>query len=154
MLENPSGPRPPVATSREQSEAAPDRKSSMASLPEGFSLLIVEGNVILALDVEDMLLRRGAARVDVVGSCQEALQVLKSAEYHAAVLDLNLPRGNILSVAARLAELKVPFAFSASYGERTHLPEPYATAVVINTPCNEVYLMSALVRLMDQTSQA
>lgn len=124
----------------------------MAPLPEGFSLLIVEGNMILALDVEDMLLRKGATRVDVVGTCEEALLVLETATYHAAVLDLNLPHGNILSVATRLTELRVPFAFCAGHGERARLPEPYATAVLINMPCNEAYLISALARLLDRPS--
>ena len=49
-------------------QAGHSRKTLMASLPEGITLLIVEGNVILALDVEDMLIRKGANRVDVVGS--------------------------------------------------------------------------------------
>jgi CheY-like chemotaxis protein len=125
-----------------------DRKQLMASLPEGFTLLIVEANMILALDVEDMLLRGGATRVDVVGTCEEAFLTLETTSYHAAVLDLNLPQGNILPVAARLAELGVPFAFCASHGERASLPEPYAAAVLINTPCNDSYLMSALARLL------
>lgn len=120
----------------------------MASLPEGFSLLIVEGNMILALDVEDTLLRKGATRVDVVGTSEEALLVLENVRYHAAVLDLNLPHGSLLSVATRLKELSVPFAFSASHGERAHIPEPYTETVLIHTPCNESYLMSALGKLI------
>lgn len=124
----------------------------MASLPEGFSLLIVEGNMILALDVEDMLLRKGATRVDVVNTCEEALLELETATYHAAVLDLNLPHGNLLSVANRLTELSIPFAFCASHGERARLPAPYTAAVLINRPCNEAYLMSALARLLDRPS--
>jgi CheY-like chemotaxis protein len=125
----------------------------MASLPEGFSLLIVEGNMILALDVEDMLLRKGATRVDIVSTCEEALSILEATHYHAAVLDLHLPQGNINPVDARLSEIGIPFAFCASHGERALLPAPYAAAVLINTPCNESYLMSALAKLLSTSAR-
>jgi CheY-like chemotaxis protein len=124
----------------------------MASLPDGFSLLLVEENMILALDVEDMLLRKGATRVDVVSTSEEALLVLEASRYDAAVLDLKLPQGNIIQLAARLAELGIPFAFCASHGERTLLPDPYAAAVLIHTPCNEAYLMAALARLLSPSA--
>jgi len=152
MLEHPNGTSVPAAKHRGTAEPNHDRKLSMASLPEGFSLLIVEGNMILALDVEDMLLRKGATRVDIVGTCEEALGILESKHYHAAVLDLNLPQGNIIPVAARLNEMGVPFAFCASHGERALLPEPYAAAVLINTPCHESYLMSALAKLLSTST--
>jgi CheY-like chemotaxis protein len=129
-----------------------NRRLLMASLPEGFSMLIVEENMILALDVEDMLLRNGATRVDVVCTGEEALHVLETTRYQAAVLDLNLSQGSILPVAARLVELGVPFAFCASHGERILLPEPYTAAALIHTPCNEAYLMSALGKLLDVPS--
>lgn len=149
MLDDQNSDRFPGNT--DPGEPGPERlgKQSMASLPAGFSLLIVEGNMILALDVEDTLLRKGATRVDVVGTCEEALQILETARFDAAVLDLNLPQGGLLPVAKRLSDLGVPFAFCASHGERAVLPEPYSTAVVIHTPCNEAYLMAAFGKLLD-----
>ena len=124
----------------------------MASLPEGITLLIVEGNVILALDVEDMLIRKGANRVDVVGSCEDALLTLHGSRYDAAVIDLNLPSGAPLVVAARLSELRIPFAFCANHGERAVPPEPYSAALLIHTPCNEAYLTTMLMKLLDSPS--
>lgn len=152
MLEHTNGNRAAAVEPRVPADPNHDRKLSMVSLPDGFSLLILESNMILALDVEDMLLRKGATRVDVVCTCEEAHLSLETTRYHAAVIDLNLPRETIGSVAMRLTELGIPFAFSASHGDRVLLPASYPGAVLINTPCNETYLMSALGRLLGPSS--
>lgn len=112
------------------------------------SILVVDANMILAFDVEDTLMRWGAARVDIVGTTEEALLVLRSARYHAALVDLNLPDRGALPVAAALAQLGIPFAFSAGHGERAALPASYASAQLLHLPSNEGYLVGAVAKLL------
>src|SRR3546814_2533101 len=67
---------------RQDARKKPERRMKTPrypALPPGLRLLVLEDNTILALDVEDMLLRNGAAQVEVVGTCEEALQQLDSA---------------------------------------------------------------------------
>lgn len=121
---------------------------SKPALPPGLRLLVVEDNSILALDVEDMLLRNGAAQVDVVTTCEEALQRLDTASFDLALLDMRLARGNSLPVAHRLQERGIPFTFSVGYGERVTIPPAFADRQVIGKPYSESYLLSHLAALL------
>lgn len=123
-------------------------EKSPASLRPGLSVLVVERNSIVALDVEDMLLRNGAARVTVASNAAEALAALAIETFHAGLLDLNLTAGGSVVVAARLDELGVPFAFVTDYGERPALPPPFVGRPVLGKPCSEHYLMSQLAGLL------
>ena len=119
-----------------------------ASLPEGLRVLVVEQNSILALDVEDMLLRNGAARVIVASSAAEALAVLAVEPFDAALLDVKVVARGRLAVAGRLDELAVPFAFVSDFGERPTLPPPFAERPILGKPCSEHYLVSRLLGLL------
>src|SRR3546814_2778705 len=118
------------------------------ALPPGLRLLVLEDNTIFALDVEDMLLRNGAAQVEVVGTCEEALQRLDSATFDLALLDLRLAEGNSLPVAQRLQELGVLFAFAVGYGERATVPPAFDDSPVIAKPYSESFLLSRLPALL------
>jgi CheY-like chemotaxis protein len=122
-----------------------------ASLPEGLRVLVVEQNSILALDVEDMLLRNGAALVTVAGSVADALAVLAVEHFDAALLDLKVVARGSLTVAGRLDELAVPFAFVSDYGERPTLPPAFAQRPILGKPCSEHYLVSRLLGLLTPT---
>ncbi|MGE5766052.1 MAG: response regulator [Bacteroidota bacterium] len=111
-------------------------------------MLVVERNSIVALDVEDMLLRNGAAHVTVATEAAEALSALAVDTFHAALLDLHLATGGSLVVAARLQERGVPFAFITDYGDRPALPAPFTGRPILGKPCSERYLVSQLAGLL------
>lgn len=119
-----------------------------ASFRADLRVLVVERNPIVALDVEDMLLRNGAAHVTVASNAAEALAALATETFHAGLLDLNLVAGGSLVVAARLDELGVPFAFVTDYGDRPPLPPPFAGRPILGKPCSEHYLVSQLAGLL------
>lgn len=125
----------------------PARPPSPA-LPKGLRLLVIEHNTVLALDVEDMLLRNGATRVEVANSAAEALRHLDGTRFDAALLDLKLADGASLTVAARLEELGIPFAFAVDYSERAIVPPPFADRLVIGKPYSEAYLLGRLAELL------
>src|SRR3546814_19677830 len=106
---------------RQDARKKPERRRKTPrypALPPGLRLLVLEDNTILALDVEDMLLRNGAAQVVVVGTCAEALQPLAAATFDLALLALRLAEGHSLPVPPRLQAQGVPFAFALVYCDR------------------------------------
>ena len=107
-------------------------------------LLVVEDNMIIALDLEEMLTRGGAASVDVVSSVSEALRILDRLDIDAAILDLNLGAENSIPVADRLHSKNIPFVFATGYGERASIPEHLAGAPIMDKPYNEGTINDAL----------
>ena len=75
-------------------------------------VLIVEDEIIIAMDLADILRDAGA---EVVGpaalAVPEALRLIDSNEVSLAVLDVQLGTDNSKSVAHRLAEADIPYVF-------------------------------------------
>jgi light-regulated signal transduction histidine kinase (bacteriophytochrome) len=114
------------------------------SMPPGLRLLVVEDNMIIALDLEEMLRRGGAASVDVVSSVAEALRLIDQIDIDAAILDLNLGAEDSIAVAERLFSKSVPIVFATGYGERAAIPEHLAGAPIMDKPYNEGAINDAL----------
>ncbi|GLQ21863.1 HWE histidine kinase domain-containing protein [Algimonas porphyrae] len=134
------------------------RDAEAAALPEAedratgtleFSghVLIVEDNMIIALDAQDMFERLGADTIDVAPTSAEALQMIAAQTPDFALLDVNLGLETSERVATRLLELGVPFAFATGYGERTSLSDRFPDAAFLRKP----YEMDTLVRLLRAT---
>lgn len=81
------------------------------------NVLLLEDNLLIALETEAMLLSLGADDVMVTSTTSAALTVIKQRRPDFALLDVNLGRETSLVVAQRLMELGVPFAFASGYGE-------------------------------------
>jgi CheY-like chemotaxis protein len=77
--------------------------------------LLVEDNHIIALAAEEMLVRLGAAAVDVASSVAEAMAFMDQALPNFALLDVNLAAETSFPVAERLHAVGVPFAFATGY---------------------------------------
>lgn len=131
-------------TTGETPAASSPRPSRRRALPPHLKVLVVEDNMILALDVEEMLLRSGAERVEVVSTVDEALQLLEDSRLDVALLDLKLGRGDSLPVARRLEDLGIPFVFATGYGERAVIPPRFADIPVAGKPYSETLLARML----------
>jgi DNA-binding response OmpR family regulator len=80
-------------------------------------VLLVEANVLLALDIEELLSHSGC---DVVGrsvSVQEALAFLDSEPVDIAIVDYVLKDGTAESVALALSGKGIPFAIFTARAE-------------------------------------
>ena len=124
-------------------ESQPSRTKAR-SLQPGMSILVVEDNMILALDVEEMLLRCGAESVEVVSSVPEALQFLENTRVDAGILDLKLGRGDSIPIARQLRDLGIPFVFATGYGERAVIPAQFSDVPVAGKPYSEAVLCAVL----------
>ena len=133
-------PAPAVARPR-QAKRIDDKP--MASM-RGLNVLMVEDQLLIAMDVETMLAGEGAARVETAASVKEALSLLASFKPDVGILDVNLGSGSSIPVAHMLSELGVPFVFATGYGETSLIPAALDAAPVIRKPYDLTSLVTAL----------
>ncbi|OHD03496.1 MAG: two-component system sensor histidine kinase/response regulator [Sphingomonadales bacterium RIFCSPLOWO2_12_FULL_63_15] len=112
-------------------------------LLRGRNVLLVEDNMIIAMDGEDALRDLGAdvSTVASVGRAQEAILVQS---IDLAVLDFNLGHETSLPVADLLTQKGIPFLFATGYGDGLELPERFAHIVLVKKPYSGTTLAQAL----------
>ncbi len=110
---------------------------------QGFAILIVEDQALIALEIEDAVRRKGA---DVVGSAarlSEALTLIETASWDAALLDIKLADGEaVYPVAERLHVKGVPFAFLTAWDG--DIDARYCDVPVLSKPFSLAELESCL----------
>jgi CheY-like chemotaxis protein len=76
------------------------------------NVLIVEDQAIIALDLQVAVEEANAQVIGPAPTVREALDLLDTDEVHAAILDANLPDGDITPVAEELIDRGVPFVIN------------------------------------------
>ena len=115
----------PIAIAAPRPEASP-RLSGL--------VLVVEDNVLIALDVEDVLIALGAERVVIASNVTEALRLIDLEIPRFALLDINLGRETSWPVATRLRSLGVHHVFATGYGDGIIYPVEHRFTAVITKP--------------------
>ncbi|MDR3465192.1 MAG: HWE histidine kinase domain-containing protein [Xanthobacteraceae bacterium] len=129
----PTPPRAPVPqAAAEPAFAAPD------------DVLIVEDNMIIALDAEEMVRALGVASARIAGSVAAALDLIAQRRPDFALLDVNLGGETSFAVAEQLIALEVPFAFASGYGEQEAFPDAVAAVPRLRKPYAAEALRAAL----------
>ena len=103
------------------------------------TILFLEDEPVIALDMELILEGLGAKRVITVGAVSQALEALDSDEVDLAVLDMNVGGEISIPVAEKASAKGVKIIFATGYelnpsllqqfGAK-HLPKPYTNANV------------------------
>jgi two-component SAPR family response regulator len=89
----------------------------------GRRLLIVEDELLIALELQHIVEQLGGTVVGPAGSVERALQLLSDITPDAALLDANLRGNRVTPVAQACRDRSVPFAVVTGYG-RLELDEP------------------------------
>lgn len=98
-------------------------------------VLVVEDEAMIAMLVEDMVLDFGSEVVGPIANTDDAINLARSAELDAAILDINVGGSPIFPVADILSERGVPVIFATGYGSkglpprfhnRPTLPKPFS----------------------------
>ena len=89
----------------------------------GWRLLIVEDELLIALELQSIVEQLGGTVVGPAGSVGGALQLLSDTTPNAALLDVTLREGRVTPVAQACRNQNVPFALVTGYG-RLELDEP------------------------------
>lgn len=120
---------PPIVVPAKNSSLAPGDKVLAAR-----TVLLVEDNLIIAMDGEDILLQLGAATVVTVTSVAQGLDEIDRTRFDFAILDVNLGHETSFPIADRLAALNVPFLFATGYSDMTDRFKDYPAAEILQKP--------------------
>lgn len=109
------------------------------------TLLVVEDEALIAMDLEDMLEDLGHRVIEVAGSPAHALALLERCihDLDAVLLDANLGGESALPVARRLHDGNVPFVITSGYEEHELLREGF-DAPLVSKPYRSAEIDQAL----------
>lgn len=131
------------APESEPKEHQPDQTDAASDSLDGLKILLVEDQLVIAMDAEMMLSGKGASTIETAGSPAEALRKLSRFTPDAAVLDVNLGTETSLSVAEELSRRNIPFVFATGYGDNIMVPQSFG-APTVRKPYDEAALARAL----------
>lgn len=112
----------------------------------GKRVLVVEDEVIVAMQLEDLLLGFGCEVIGPASHLDQAHGLAETDALDAAVLDVNINGRSIRSVAERLAERGVPIVLATGYGQAGCVDLPKGP--VLQKPYRSRELASALRQAM------
>jgi len=115
-------------------------------------LLVVEDELLVALDIETILTDAGLIVIGPASSAAEALELLASTPPDAALIDANLSGETIDAVAQSLSDRRIPFAYVTGYG-RESLPAKHP-APIVSKPFDADQLLAAARRLLALNGEA
>lgn len=86
---------------------------------QGKHILLVEDEIVIAMMLEDMVMKIDGIVVGPATNLQSGMDLARSEKLDAAVLDVNLGDGNSMGIADLLAERNIPFILATGYGATT-----------------------------------
>ena len=110
-------------------------------------ILIVEDEMLVAMNIEDMLLDLGHEVAGLASRLEPALSLAREATFDVAMLDVNLAGEASFPVADALRERGIPFLFATGYG-RPGLEERFRDCPILQKPFRSVELGAALAGLV------
>ena len=106
-------------------------------------ILIVEDEMLVALNLEDMLVQLGHTVVAMAARIPEAMKLAAESHIDLAILDLNLSGMSSFPVADVLRSRGIPFMFATGYGSRG-LTESYRSEIVMAKPYGLLQLQNTI----------
>lgn len=122
-------------------------------LLSGKRCFVLDDEFLIALDIQQILERAGAAHVTSVASATEAIEVLgREPKFDLAVLDVKLGgvERNSLDVAALLHTQGVPFVFLTGMRADNVHAKKFPNAPVIEKPYDATALLRAVQHALEQ----
>lgn len=106
-------------------------------------LLIIDDEWLIADSIERTLLAAGHIVAGSCGSLEQALELVKCAEYDLVVLDANLRGASSVPIAVELQMRGIPFIITSGYGSGQRAPE-LAAAPFLRKPFGPADLLEKL----------
>ena len=101
--------------------------------PVGLRVLLVEDQMIVAMEVEDILRGLGCVVVGPVGTLKSAVRLAREEALDVAILDVSLDCDKVFPVAEELQRRGISFLFATGYEEQT-LPAKWQGVARIAKP--------------------
>jgi len=115
-------------------------------MDNGYRILVVEDEFLVALQLQDDLERAGYSVIGPARSVQQALHLTSQEKFDAALVDFRLGSETSESVANQLIEMGIPFAFATGYVDSSVLPSHLRTIPKLDKP----YLIQQVREVLDQ----
>jgi two-component SAPR family response regulator len=113
---------------------------------QGRRVMVVEDEMLVAMELEILLVEQGCAVVGPAPTADRALALLDEGLPDAAILDVNLNGHTAVPVAAALSAQGVPFLLATGYGNS--LQPELKDAPRVDKPVNHEQLVRALTHLL------
>lgn len=111
---------------------------------DGRSILIVEDEMLLAMDLEEVLQGWGATVLGPAPTIEEALALLSEHRPDVATLDMNLSGTSSLPLARELASREIPFVVISGYSAADSGADALRNVRFVKKPYNDNDLLKAL----------
>ena len=113
----------------------------------GLSILVLEDEYLIAMDVEQLCLDHGASGVTISRTVDElGPDPLTTLEFDAAILDMRLGGASTLPFGAKLLAAGRPFVFATGYSDTAEIMNDFPGVEIVNKPYNGTDLIGALHR--------
>ncbi|QUS35143.1 HWE histidine kinase domain-containing protein [Falsirhodobacter algicola] len=117
---------------------------SPTGIPEEAHVLLLEDQLLIAMDVEAMLEEAGFTRISLARNVAQALEILETGGVELAMLDVNLGHETSIPVAEALRARAIPFVFATGYDEGSALPGGMQDVPVVRKPYDADNLVETL----------
>jgi CheY-like chemotaxis protein len=121
-------------------------------LLSGLRILVVEDEMMVLMIIEDMLGDLGCESVTAAGTVNQAIALIDSQVFDAAMLDMNLDGTKSHAVDDALAVRGVPFIFATGYSA-DDMRDGYRNRPVLQKPFKFEELVENLTRLTARKNQ-
>lgn len=130
--------------------AAREGQARLPTAPVHRRVLLVEDQLIVALDLEGMVQQLGYEPVGPASSLEEAAECVARGGFELAILDINLNDRYVFPIAEELRRLSVPFLFATGYGQRDIIPAELRNVPIMTKPY-DLGLVRRMLGELDQT---
>jgi CheY-like chemotaxis protein len=120
----------------------------------GRRLLIVEDELLIALELQSIVEQLGGTVVGPAGSVEGALQLLSDTTPDAALLDVNLRERHVTPVAQACRDRSVPFALVTGYGRLELEEQLLQSAPRVGKPFDRRAIRNVLAILLEGDREA
>ena len=139
---------PEIATDRPETPTS--ERLNLAGID---AALVLEDNLVLAMELERTLLELGVADVETLPTTELAEAAVQKTRFDVAVLDVNLGENTSLEFAQRIHEDGTPVVLTSGYDSHYQLTESLAGIPRIAKPIGRVALVDAIRRAMEETKR-
>jgi light-regulated signal transduction histidine kinase (bacteriophytochrome) len=137
-----------AAAPAQNRRAAQPLRGPLAENLAGLKVLLVEDQMLIAMDLEQILLQQGISDIATAGSVADALSRLQAFSPDIAILDVNLGAENSLPAADELVRRGIPFLFATGYGDGSMIPERFASRPIVRKPYEAASIVSQILALL------
>lgn len=127
---------------------APTMNATRSHRLEGARILVVEDEVIIALEIAASLEEEGAEVIGPSHTLADAMVLASKSPISAAILDMRLGSASVGPVARLLSERKIPFIFYSGQAHGEPMRAEWPATPIFSKPTPSRLLIDALVRLI------